>query len=76
MTNNKQFPLRKPRGTFIADPANPYNHAEINDRALAGDAGLVVRDPRLDDVVICLNAVIDELREIKMHLNLLTDFES
>jgi len=76
MANNTQFRLRNPRGVFVADPVNPYNHAEIVDAAMSGDAGLVVHDPRLDDVVTCLRGLAEELRAIRFQLNLLTEFEA
>lgn len=50
--------------------------AKISTEAVVGDTGLVVMDPRMDDLVTALNAVLEELRGVNAHLNILTELES
>jgi len=63
-------------GVFVGDPATAAARAAVNKDALTSDYGVVARDPQIEDVILALHAVLDELREIKMHLNLITEFES
>lgn len=48
----------------------------IGDDALVDDTGVVVREVRADDMVTALNAILDELRAIRIHLNQITEFEN
>ena len=60
----------------VADPADPDARGKVGKNALSGDYAVVVRDPRMDDVVACLNGLTEELKMIRFHLNLITEFES
>lgn len=62
--------------TVIGDPENADNIAAVDLNGLSSQAGLVVRDPRMDDVVTCLNTLTEELQMIRHHLNLITEFEA
>lgn len=60
----------------VADPIEPEARGKVGKQGLADDYGQIVRDPRLDDVVTCLNALTAEMKMVRFHLNLLTGFES
>jgi len=48
----------------------------VGDGAEVGDYGLVVHDPNTIALLKALSGIHDELREIKFHLNLLTEFDA
>ena len=60
----------------LGDPIDIDARAKVGKDALSGDYASVVRDPRLDDVVTCLGLMTEELKMIRFHLNLITEFES
>jgi len=59
----------------ITDPEALEARAKVGMGAFLEDYGLVARDPRLDDVVTCLEDIGHELKAIRLHLNIITEFE-
>lgn len=72
-TNPKTQGAREVFGALAIGDADKV--VKVGDQAVVGDIGLVVMDPRMDDLVTALNAILEELRGVNAHLNILTELE-
>lgn len=59
---------------FLVDPSDPSS--KVGTFATLGGRGLIVSDPKTEDIVMALDSVVEELRMIRLHLNLITEFEA
>ena len=55
---------------------NPFGKVVVTDSgAQINQLAIVTKDPSMAGIALCLNAILDELKEIKFHLNEITEFD-